>query len=111
MDKHEIYKQLNQSRSKLGDLGEQYLKSIARNALAALRELKEINEDDKFDFTIRDVIDDISYQIEKDFDIYQERKKTARKKSYEKERAKLKESIDRVLPTLLHEIQGHGETD
>ena len=96
MGKKEIFKVISESRSKLGDLGEQDLNSIARSSLEAIRELKNINKDKKFDFIIRDVIDDISYQIEKEFDIYKERKKNARKNSYERERDKLKESLDRV---------------
>jgi hypothetical protein len=111
MDKKEIFKVISESKSKLGDLREQYLDLIARDSLEALRELQDLNDDEEFDFTIRDVIDDISYQREKEFDIYQERKKTARIKSYEIERNKLIKSIDRVYWTLLHEIQGHKKTN
>lgn len=111
MDDKKILKVLSQLKSNLEDSGEKYLDSIARDALGAITELKELNKDEEFDFTIRDVIDDISYQTEREFDIYKERKDNDRKKYYEQERNKLIKSIERIYWKLLHEIQGREKTN
>jgi hypothetical protein len=110
MTKEELYGKISGYKIDLISTDEVDLDSIANNVLTSLRELQE-HYNDKFKRTISNSINDVKYQIEKEFDIYRERRGRARDKSYQKEKAKLKESLEKVLSPLRHEIQGHGEID